>query len=187
MNTKSLGIATMLAIATTIMGACTEAFAHHIPSHGITIQSDYTLAEHIPVEADPSSSWTATEKNEFAAFADSSYSYCDAEILSQLWGTGMDETKMRIGRKVLWGDADVGILEQFLVDARSDALKALDDNPQEACYFGQSDYTYEDAVDLAKYWGEADPWQAKLRIERNLLLNNSKIIDQALVYAKAKG
>jgi hypothetical protein len=187
MNSKNLVLSVTLAIATVVMATCTKAFAEvHLEQQGA-----------FPSQKSPASPGNQTlpqaqlvsqafsEDQEFEAFFSSQYTYCDAETLAEYWGMNLGEAKMRMGRKILWGDADVGILEQYLVDARLEALRFMDANPDQAlCYYDEQGYSYEDAVDLAAYWGDADSWETKLRIERNLLLNNDDVVSQALRLAR---
>ena len=44
--------------------------------------------------------------------------------MADYWGKSEGEAKAIIARKILWGPADVAILEQFLVDARVKALES---------------------------------------------------------------
>lgn len=117
-----------------------------------------------------------------AFFASGKYTYCDAKILANYWGQSVVEAKARIGRKLMWGNGGVPFLEQFMVDARVRALQ----NPEELCYFQENKYTYNDAVVLAEFWGDRTPWEAKLRIERNLLLGNKQVVQQALGLAQRR-
>ena len=129
-----------------------------------------------------------TKTKELNAFFRSGYDYWDARILADYWGQSLDEAKARIGRKIMWGGSDVAILEQFLVDARVQALvsvsSSLNRNRNPHKFYTESKYDYDDAVDLAKFWGDRTPFDAKLRIERNLILGNDEIIEEALRFAR---
>ncbi len=116
------------------------------------------------------------QEAELDAFFRSKYNYCDAQLLSDFWGQSLVESKARIGRKVLWGDGGIPYLEQFLVDARIQAIKQ-DGRP---CTYGDAGYTYDDAVALARFWGDPSPWEAKQRIESNLVLGKKDVVDSAL-------
>ena len=118
-------------------------------------------------------------QSELDAFFNSEYSYWDAAQLAQYWGQALDEAKARMGRKILWGPADIAILEQFLLDARLESLAAVD----ELRFFGETNYTYDDAAALATFWGDASPYEAKIRIERNLILGNADGVETALQLA----
>ena len=118
-------------------------------------------------------------QRELDAFFDSEYTYWDAAVLASYWGQDLDETKARIGRKVMWGPADVAMLEQFLLDARLESLQSVD----ELEFYRETSYGYDDAVVLADFWGDATPFDAKLRIERNLILGNADEVEAALQLA----
>jgi hypothetical protein len=127
------------------------------------------------------------KEKELQAFFNSKYNYWDARILADYWGQSLVDAKARIGRKVLWGSTNVAILEQFLVDARVSALQSVGSASDPSSYrlYGESRYTYEDAQALARFWGDPSPTDTKLRIVRNLILGNQKIVDQALRYARS--
>jgi hypothetical protein len=127
-----------------------------------------------------------TEQKELQAFFNSKYDYWDARILSDFWGQSLQDSKARMGRKILWGPENVAILDQFLVDARVKALQSVKpaNNPSTYKFFRESNYSYDDASALAKFWGDRSPMDAKLRIERNLILGNNEMLEQALQYAR---
>ncbi|MGB3310874.1 MAG: hypothetical protein WBG32_21835 [Nodosilinea sp.] len=116
---------------------------------------------------------------ELDAFFSSEYTYWDAAQLASYWGQDLDEAKARIGRKIGWGPADVAILEQFLLDARLESLQSVG----ELRFYSESSYGYNDAAMLAEFWGDATPYDAKLRIERNLIMGNADEVDTALLLA----
>ena len=120
-----------------------------------------------------------TEQNAFFA---SEYTYWDAAQLAEYWGQSLGEAKARIGRKVLWGQTDVAILEQMLLDARLASLQSLEETETLRFYL-ESDYSYDDAAALADFWGDATPYEAKLRIERNLILGHADGVEAALQLA----
>ncbi|BAY83597.1 hypothetical protein NIES267_30860 [Calothrix parasitica NIES-267] len=117
---------------------------------------------------------------ELNAFSNSKYDYWDARVLGDYWGQSAYEAKARIGRKILWGKSDVAVLEQFLVDARVNALQKLNNSSNNLPLYIDSKYRYNDAQKLAKLWGEKSPWDAKIRIEKNLILGQQEVIEQAL-------
>jgi len=119
---------------------------------------------------------------ELQAFFRSQYHYWDARVLANYWGQSLEDAKARIGRKILWGRKDVAILEQFLLDARVKALQSVGTTPNSL--YNESNYKYDDAALLAKFWGDPSPEDAKVRIERNLILGNDEIIEEALQYAR---
>ncbi|WP_155523768.1 hypothetical protein [Nodosilinea nodulosa] len=120
------------------------------------------------------------EQAELDAFFSSKYTYWDAAQLATYWGQNLEEAKARIGRKIRWGPADVAILEQFLLDARLESLQSVND----LRFYGESSYTYDDAAALAEFWGDPTPYDAKLRIERNLILGNADQVETALQLAR---
>lgn len=124
------------------------------------------------------------KNRELEAFFSSTYDYWDARILSDYWGQSIDEAKARVGRKILWGKSDVAILEQFLVDARIKALQKMQGSNPSLELYGESKYKYNDAAKLANLWGERSPWDAKIRIEKNLILGQEEIIEKALLQTK---
>lgn len=126
----------------------------------------------------------ASRQDELQTFFSSKYDYWDARVLANYWGQSIDEAKARIGRKILWGKSDVAILEQFLVDARIKALQKMQGSNPSLELYGESQYKYDDAVKLAKLWGERSPWDAKIRIEKNLILGQEEIIEKALRQTK---
>ncbi len=122
------------------------------------------------------------QNREINAFVNSKYDYWDAKVLSSYWKQSVFESKTRIGRKVLWGEANIAILEQYLVDARIAALTGTVQNPID--FFSQSGYTYNDAKKLAKFWGDPSPYDAKLRIGRNLILGQQEVVERAMQEAR---
>ncbi|MGF1676457.1 MAG: hypothetical protein ACFCUV_22665 [Rivularia sp. (in: cyanobacteria)] len=120
------------------------------------------------------------KEKEFKAFFNSKYDYWDARVLADYWGQSVSEAKARMGRKILWGKSDVAILEQFLVDARIQALQKVQGSNPSLEMYSNSGYNYNDAEKLAKLWGESSPWEAKIRIEKNLILGQREVIEQAL-------
>ena len=129
----------------------------------------------------------ARREREVNAFSRSDYDYWDARVLADYWGESVYEAKARIGRKILWGPENVAILEQFLVDARTLALQESRSasSPSAYKFYRESKYNYQDATDLARFWGDRTPTDAKLRIERNLILGNEEVIDRALRFARS--
>jgi hypothetical protein len=130
---------------------------------------------------------TQSQDKELQAYQTSKYDYWDARVLADYWEQSEQEAKARIGRKILWGPADVAILEQFLVDARVKALESAQPAPNPSSYklFRESEFRdYEDVEALAKFWGDPSPMDAKLRIERNLILGNDELLKKSLQFAR---
>jgi hypothetical protein len=122
----------------------------------------------------------ATQRQEWNAFFSSQYTYWDAKVLSTFWNQSLGEAKARMGRKLLWGPSDQAILDQFLVDARVQALQSV----ERLDLYAESSYHYDDAQALANFWGDATPYDAKLRIERNLIMGNEQVVEDALQLVK---
>lgn len=162
-----------LGLLTTVMPTVVDARAVQEPS-----QVSSPIADKIAVAL------TATEAQEFRAFFQSKYSYSNARILADFWGQSLGEAKARIGRKILWGQRDVAILEQFLVDAKTKALQSLNAETPRLTLFSELGYTYKDAESLSKFWG-GSAYESKVRIEKNLVLGNEAIVKRALGYARS--
>lgn len=83
-----------------------------------------------------------TQDKELQAFYNSKYDYWDARVLADYWGQSVEDAKARIGRKILWGKKDVAILQQFLVDARVNALESAQPAPDPSSYklFRESEF-----------------------------------------------
>ncbi len=118
-------------------------------------------------------------QQELDTFFSSEYTYWDAAVLASFWGQDLEEAKARIGRKIGWGPVDIAILEQFLLDARIESLQTV----SALQFYGESSYTYDDAAVLAEFWGDATPYDAKLRIELNLIMGNADEVATALQLA----
>ena len=168
--TKTLQLSILLAIAAVLSTGLAYAEQPVDPAQG-------------PLSAEPAGMAfqlsQGMSQRELDAFFDSEYTYWDAAVLASYWGQDLDETKARIGRKVMWGPADVAMLEQFLLDARLESLQSVD----ELEFYRETSYGYDDAVFLADFWGDATPFDAKLRIERNLILGNADEVAAALQLA----
>ncbi|MBW4462723.1 MAG: hypothetical protein KME47_21170 [Nodosilinea sp. WJT8-NPBG4] len=165
-NSKTLHLSILLAIATILTTG--SAFAADPTDLGTSLKCD---------ESEISQNYDQTERD---AYLSSGYNYWDAAQLANYWGQNVDEAKARIGRKILWGPADVALLEQFLLDARLEALQSVD----ELRLYSETTYTYDDAAALAEFWGDATPYDAKLRIERNLIMGNFQEVGYALKLAR---
>ncbi|MGK7903465.1 MAG: hypothetical protein AB4352_19080 [Hormoscilla sp.] len=178
LKAKTIPIFAAIAISSIVMAACTQAVDSKTGIQQNVKPNGQENSSAIPQEVDPGlqNKQTDRERELNAFFASGKYSYCDAKILANYWGQSVVEAKARIGRKIIWGKKDVLYLEQFMVDARVRALQ----NPEELCYFQENKYTYNDAVVLAEFWGDRTPWEAKLRIERNMILGNKQIVQQTL-------
>ncbi|KAI9132572.1 hypothetical protein [Acaryochloris sp. CCMEE 5410] len=119
-------------------------------------------------------------QSEWDAFFRSQYTYWDALVLAQFWNQNVGEAKAYIGRKLLLGGTPQAFLEKNLIDARVQALASV--NRLEL--YSQSNYSYRDAQTLAHFWGDSTPYEAKLRIERNLILGTEANVRKALRIAQ---
>ena len=74
------------------------------------------------------------------AYSESNYSFCDANVLAQFWGVDTQDAKLRLGRKILWGDHQT--IGEILGQAYS--------------RFGcQQGFNFEDAPRVAELWAAA--------------------------------
>lgn len=110
----------------------------------------------------------------FKAYANSRYSYEDAELLAQLWNIPIEEAKQAIGHKIIHGIEDLlpkGVEPDPKVhEPKADwDAKALD-------AFFNSQYTYDDAERLARLWGQADAYAGKKLIGAKILNGQEKLI-----------
>lgn len=47
-------------------------------------------------------------------------------------------------------------------------------------HFSEGGYSYEDAEALAKFWGDASPYESKLRTEQNIIMGQDYLVEEAL-------
>ena len=102
-------------------------------------------------------------------FFHSNYTYCDAKLIGDLWGIGVDEAKAQIGMKIRTGIG--GNIPGVLRLSRQDG---------NACTWEDTGHTYEDAVQLADLWGLSQPYQAKQKVARYYTRGESRIVKRAL-------
>lgn len=124
----------------------------------------------------------ASESQAYQAFFDSRFNYWDAAVLSKFWTDSISDTKVRMGRKILWGGASKAYLEQQMMDARIKALAEAD----RLHFFFDAGYDYDDAKTLAEFWGDSSPWEGKLRVERNIIMGNEQVVRSALTQARRR-
>lgn len=117
-----------------------------------------------------------------AFYASENYTYCDAKLLSAYWGMSPWDSKVRAGNKAMANAHTV--IDDYLSSARD---YALEHNVNCTWQDGNNpDYSYEDAKELADYWGRATPWDAKLKIGRMLQGGDNKLVVSALKKARKK-
>ncbi|WP_414578794.1 hypothetical protein [Anabaena sp. CCY 9402-a] len=178
-----------LLLLSVLVGSFSTAI-HTVVAQEITINSISTQSHSQLLNHSTKSAAKNVKDDELQAFFNSKYDYWDARVLADFWGENVADAKARMGRKILWGPENVSILEQFLVDARVEALRYVkparsgDSSPYK--FYRDSTYNYNDAATLAKFWGDRSPIDAKLRIERNLILGNDEVIQQALQQARSQ-
>lgn len=120
--------------------------AKHVIGYKIVHKIEHLL----PAEVSPASGEGDEHDNIFdsdvwKAYANSDYTYYDAELLSQLWGISIVEAKKTIGYKIIHGyEGDLPDKVRGNDDTDWDA-KALDT-------YSRSQYTYQDAELLAQLW-----------------------------------
>lgn len=105
----------------------------------------------------PASAWTEQEKRD-AYINSGEFTNCD--LRRMLFGEydTFDRVKIRIGKQILQG---------FTKGAKSNSQDARElhrANGAAQCTFEDGDYSYEDAEDLAKFWGMSNVEDAKKRI-----------------------
>ncbi|NEQ95455.1 MAG: hypothetical protein F6K30_01765 [Cyanothece sp. SIO2G6] len=183
--TPRLTLYTTMVTATALIGmlsiaakAMAETMASRLEQANIRLEQA-NFENQIPLGSDGVVEISQSFQEELDAFWNSGYSFWDAEVLARYWGQSLDESKARIGRKILFGPADIAILEQFLLDARIESLSQV----QSLNFYLQSEYSYDDAAALAELWGEPSPFESKLRIEKNLIMGNETLIQEALQLA----
>lgn len=111
--------------------------------------------------------------DDFSAYANSAYSYCDAKVLSAYWKIDVEDAKARIGAQVRKGASRA-------VDANlKQARKKLKGRARVVCDFWETRYNYDDAEALAGAWG-VDVAQAKTRIGHEVTLGHQAALDSKL-------
>jgi len=123
-----------------------------------------------------------TEDQQIAAFSNSNYTYEDVVLLAKFWNETPTawEAKLKIGFSLLQGNNT--LIQQALKKAKNNQIpvtnQSTEDQQVEA--FFDSNYTYDDAVLLARFWAKATPWEAKLKIGFSLLQGDDTLIQQTL-------
>ena len=124
---------------------------------------------------------SAPQTQQLAAYASSRYGYCDAKMIALVWGSSVQEAKVTLGSKVLsnlenLADADIA-------SGRQQSLAAFETNRELRCSYEEAGYSYGDADMLGQLWGVSS-WEAKMRIERKVLLGDLSFVRQALSSVK---
>lgn len=108
------------------------------------------------------------------AFFQSGHTYCDAKLVAAVWGVSADQGKAIIGRKIVNGIGDD--VQRVLTEARQSY----------ACDFNDTPHSYEDAVILARLWGQPSPWEAKLAVAQYYTFGQSYTVTEALAGARTR-
>lgn len=93
-------------------------------------------------------------------YANKNYTYCDLKLLAKFWGEDTYKAKISAGTMMEQGQGQH--IPGKLAVARTMGVTCAwtdADNPN---------YTYDDAVALAKYWGMKEPWDAKTKIGESI-------------------
>lgn len=102
-------------------------------------------------------------------FFDSGYTYCDAKLIANLWGIGIDRAKAQIGMKIRTG-----------IGGNIPSVLRLSRQSGYSCTWEDTALSYEDAQQLAEVWGFRDPYRAKLKAARYYTRGQSSIVQGAL-------
>jgi hypothetical protein len=110
----------------------------------------------------------AYDQQDYDAYFQSGYSYCDATLLAFAWHTSVEEAKAGIGGKVRnhWSGNDI---DAAIAPGRAG----------HQCSFEDEGYTYEDAVALASYW-HITPVAAKARVDQLLTAGHRVMVPQLI-------
>ena len=111
---------------------------------------------------------TPASADAWDVFQSSHYTYCDAVLISKLWGITVDAAKSQIGQKIINGIGDN--VPVILNESR---------NAGNRCAWADTGYSYNDATQLAQLWG-VGVQQAKAKIANYLTQGHSDIVNGAL-------
>lgn len=132
-----------------------------------------TAIGEVPASAD----WTEQDKR-YAYTNSEEFTHCDLKrMVFQLEFDSYDTVKIRIGEDILEGNIKY---------AKSKSQEAREDqryNGAAQCTFEDGNYSYEDAKDLAKYWGMSNVEDAKKRIVELMDTGHNKNIRRDLKQA----
>ncbi|MFT5583138.1 MAG: hypothetical protein ACI9VR_000716 [Cognaticolwellia sp.] len=104
----------------------------------------------------------------FQAFMASRFDYCDAKVLGELWSVPVDESKTRIGTKMISG-------YETIVSSELD--QAFGTAGHVECVWPELDYSYTDAEAMAAVWGHSTE-EAKTRMTRKVNFGNRVLLDR---------
>jgi len=100
-----------------------------------------------------------------AFYQSGEFTYCDAKMLAVYWRNTPYDAKVLAGQKILAGGYNVlkDVLKQAVAASLRQGVR---------CTFADANnppYSYNDAVKLARYWGNGmTPYDAKLKVALNL-------------------
>ena len=110
------------------------------------------------IGAVPASAWTDEEARD-AYQQSGEFTNCDIKRILADRGYGSDDSvKISIGENIL------DVSTEYAKEVSQRARKSQRYNGNAQCTFDDGDYSYEDANDLAKYWGMSNVEEAKNRI-----------------------
>jgi hypothetical protein len=101
-------------------------------------------------------------------YASSSYTYCDAKLISDFWGISVDSAKSQIGQKIMHG-----------IDSNLPSILAASRHAGHRCAWEDTQYSYNDAAQLAQLWG-VGVQQAKAKIANYLTNGQNSVVLGAL-------
>jgi len=120
------------------------------------------------------------------SFHEEGYTYDDAELLAQSWGKPTPwDAKLKINRLLMNGQN--ATIQQTLKQVKQQnqlAPQSMTVEDQQWNAYSGSEYTYDDAEVLAKYWGKPSPWEAKLKIGSFLMDGQTAELKKVLQQAK---
>jgi hypothetical protein len=97
----------------------------------------------------------AAAQDEYSAFFSSGYTYCDAKLMGALYGQDADGGKIIIGQKINNG-----------IESNIRVTLAESRRQGNTCEWEDTGLSYNDALTMARVWGYADPYDAKLKAAR---------------------
>ena len=119
----------------------------------------------------------AVERGEACSFYETEFSYDDAELLAQSWGSSVEEVKAYVESKVFYGRAD--IIRDELAGLRG----GLESDHDPAELFYSKGFSYCDAELLSVVWQE-DAWDAKVRAGNKLNRGDVVTVEESLAEAR---